>query len=360
MKRRILSLVLCLALLCTCNASAQDAAQGTVEDVLAVAGTILRERDVADVLDVQTVHAMLEALRSAGYAAPESLAEEGPAFPYDFLLDLCEANGGSYQKWSIAERHAFDRLMVDIGQLSCCFNLLPGENEISGQAALSLASAAVMERFGAPSVQEGMTAVFYSRLDQQEPKGSWRFAFDVEGGTRYTVYVHDGRVTHCAQAPAVSELDAAYEALCEEKGAFFTWPLEDKVNYAASLPQKLTIARASGEEPRNAKDLNAIAQQGFCLPDAGAIRQEEAYRLAAEAVTEQYGLSDTWNQDGETYASYFRGKRKGDVWRVIFWKTGNPAFPGGVVELDAQTGEILRVEMSGTTPGTAIPYIERL
>ncbi len=301
-------------------------------------------------------------LTAAGVAVPEAfLGTDEPVAVYDFALAVCELAYGDYYDWPLEERNGFDLLMVEAGQLPYCFNLLPNADEISREEAFALAASAVKERYGlACDLEASDVSVSYVAVESGSAQGMWRFGIELPGGDSFAVHVRGGAVTACERIETLSGLEAEYTQLCEERGAFFTWPLQQKMDFANTLPAKLALARQRGETVLSEKDLLAISQYGFCLPGEGDIAQEAAYAAAADAVADAYGLPEGWDAAAERYYSFFVNEDAQRVWRVIFWKTGNDAYPSGVVDLYAGTGEVFRVEKNGTMPNEYIPYTDRM
>lgn len=317
----------------------------------------------ADLVSASTLHNISEKLANGNMALPDNTTSDGTVYTYDLSLQLLELELGSYHSWSIEQKHLFDQLMASIGQLPYCFNLLPPDDDISQDAALELAISEVHVRYGV--AQENLRAaeqiIFsYYIADADSPNGMWRINIQIAQGESYSVHVFNGRVIHCAKDQYVSDLEKEYNALCESKGAFFTWSLYDKMIFAQSLPEKLAQAERSSTLLMSETELRAIAEYGFCLPTSDCIDQNAAYELALNAVTNQYTLAEGWESQAEVYYSFFYQPDDGYTWRVIFWKTGVADYPSGVVDLDASSGEVLRIDKNGTKPNEYIPLVDRL
>lgn len=104
----------------------------------------------------------------------------------------------------------------------------------------------------------------YVAVESGSAQGMWRFGIELPGGDSFAVHVRGGAVTACERIETLSGLEAEYTQLCEERGAFFTWPLQQKMDFANTLPAKLALARQRGETVLSEKDLLAISQYGFC------------------------------------------------------------------------------------------------
>ncbi len=331
-------------------------------DILQIIEAYVLDIDTdTDCFEIDIALDVLELISYYGYdTSTIQLNKLEPIYVFDFLLAVCELGYGDYLDWSIELKHRFDRLMVDIGQLQCCFNLLPDDNELSQNAAFDLALAEIENRYNY-NCDGAVAKVSYVRHESGDQKGVWRFSCSLSNDISVSVHIYQGSVIWCKVSPVIGAIDIEYEALCDKRGAFFKWSIADKVNFALTLPYELANARARNEQLPNMNILTAIAEYGFCLPVEDSISQECAYALAVKAVQLKYTLQTGWDDVTEVYYSFFYDKEAARyVWRVIFWKTRNKVYPSGVVDLDAETGEILRVEHNGEKPNDYIPYVDRL
>ena len=280
---------------------------------------------------------------------------------YDTMLDICEQEYGSYYGWTLSQRYQFDALMVSLNQLSYPINLDPASDMLEQEQALEIALAEIGERYGSVYETGGYTAaVSYTAMESGSTQGMWRFGIEFANGDYFVVHVLQGDVVHCVPEMKIGSLEVEYNELCEQRGAFFKWSLEEKMEYANSLPDKLRIAQKKNELNMSYDELVAISQYGFTLPGDGDLPQEEITSIALRAVQAKYGLSEDWHINTEIYYSFFSSRTGENRWRVIFWKTGDNAFPSGIVELNAQNGEVLKIEKNGTLPNEYIPYLERI
>lgn len=304
--------------------------------------------------------ALTAAFAQQGYAVP-CLDEAAPK--YELSLALLEAVLGDYYTWSIENQHRFDALMVKAGQTDICWHLLPGAGEIAQTEAWEMALSAMEERYGIlPAVMNarGQVNVSYVLTDAAAGQTAWRFGASLpEDSAYYETEVQAGRVTRCTKRERSCSLEAEYTQLCGEQGAFYTWPIKDKQQYAAALPLKLALARARGEELQSEKELEAIANHGFCLPKADSLSMQEALACAAAAVEAKFAPGADWLKNMEVYYSFFHREER-YVWRVIFWRGSDMTYHSGVVDMDAESGDILRVERNGNTPDEWLPYLDRL
>lgn len=169
-----------------------------------------------------------------------------------------------------------------------------------------------------------------------------------------------GDVIVCVQEQRVGSLEVEYNELCEQRGAFFRWSLQEKMEYANSLPDKLRISQINGETNMSYDELVAISRYGFSLPGENDIQQDEAKAIALRAVQAKYHLSENWYANAEIFYSFYSPKVGESIWRVIIWQTGDGTFPSGIVELNSESGEVLKIEKNGTTPNQFIPYLDRI
>lgn len=280
---------------------------------------------------------------------------------YDTILAVCEQEYGNYYGWTLTQRYQFDLLMVSLNQLSHPFNLDPASDMLEQEQALSVALAEIVERYGSAYETGGyMAAVSYTAVDSGSTQGMWRFGIEFASGDCFTVHVLQGDVIHCAQEEKINSLEGEYNELCEKRGAFFKWSLEEKVEYANSLPDKLRIAQQKNEITMSYDELVAISQYGFSLPGDDDLPQEEITSIALREVQAKYGLPEDWYINAEIYYSFFSSGTGENIWRVIFWKTGDSTFPSGIVELNSKSGEVLKIEKNGTLPNEYIPYLDRI
>lgn len=262
---------------------------------------------------------------------------------------------------SVDGRYLLDTFMADGGLLPHVYHVLPAGDEISRDAAWHLAKEALRKQFGlsfAGTFRNILIETHYFTPTGEKQDAFWLFHVTLENRARYTIGVKQGEVTVCMQMEQEKALFEAYTKLCDERGAFFTWTLDEKWEYASQLPEAILTAYMEGQDLSKCGDLLAIARQGFSLPANGVMARGEALEKAKQAVVEKYGVEAGWADQAEISYSLYR-QEDAFFWRVIFWKTGNPEVPGAVVDMDAQNGIPFRVERYDGTPGS-IPYAERL
>ena len=318
--------------------------------------TLLESVDQIDRIDDQAT--VCRILTSWGHQIDNS----DPDNFYDAILDACEQEYGNYYGWNVTQRYRFDSLMVRLGQLPYCINLDPTTDILNQEAALNMALSEIAERFGRAYDTSDYTVVTsYTATQNGSTQGMWRFSVEIANNEDFfVVHVLHGNVTYCMKKKKMGALDAEYYELCEEKGAFFKWSLYDKMEFAKSLLDKLRIAQEENQRCMNYDELVAISQYGFGLPGAGDLPQEKAKLIALQSVQAKYDLPEDWNVNAEIFYSFFSEQMGGSIWRVIIWKTGNDVFPSGLVELNSETGEVLKIEKNGTTPNEFIPYLDRI
>lgn len=354
MRKTIMSMILalvCLVFFCTAYAEESEIFSIVRQHLLANEGD-------TSTLSRDKISAMIEDLAQNGYPVSESEYQDEES-TYEVTLDILESILGSYYDWSIEEKHAFDQLMVECGELSYCHNLLPGDGEISQEDALRIALSEISSRFNLdPSLLDNPSAVYvsYYIADHSVCGGMWRFGVELQNQMSFGVEVTDGAVTRCEKYIVIDDLEEEYNSLCEQRGGFFKWSLQEKMEFADSLPTKLARAKEKDALLRSVVELEAIAAYGFCLPADEAISQEEALSLAAAAMEDEFHISN-WN---ETYYSFFFQKDVGYVWRVILWGTEDEQYTSVVVDMQALTGELLSMKTNGRFANEYIPYVERL
>ncbi len=317
--------------------------------------TLIESVDQIDRIDDQAT--VCRILTSHGYQIDNS----DPNNFYDAILDVCEQEYGSYYGWNVTRRYKFDSLMVRLGQLPYCINLDPTTDILNQEEALNVALTEIIERFGRAYDTSDYTVVAsYTATQNGSTQGMWRFSVEIENEDFFVAHVLHGNVTYCVKKKKMDALDAEYNELCEKRGAFFKWSLYEKMEFAESLPDKLRIAQEENERCMNYDELVAISQYGFGLPGADDLPQENAKLIALQNVQAKYNLQDDWYVNAEVFYSFFSDKMGGSIWRVIIWKTGNGVFPSGLVELNSETGEVLKIEKNGTTFSEFIPYLDRI
>ena len=337
--------------------------------LVASCGSVRAETDMLQALYLATAHAdqadalqiVQETLAARGYQVDMGAEGDAAHDLYDVLMDICEQACGDYYAWTVTQRYQFDSLMVLLGQLPYRMNLDPASDVIDQETALNVAVSEIVNRYGAAyDTRDYQATASYYATENGSTQGMWRFGIEYASGDLFAVHVLRGEVSYCVQEKRLGDLEMEYNQLLEARGAFFKWSLEEKMEYANSLPDKLRLAQASQEINMSYDELVGISQYGFCLPGTDDLPQEEAKRIALEAVQAAYDLPANWSANAEIYYSFFATHTGECVWRVILWKTGNPVFPSGIVELNSQSGEVLKLAKNGTLPNEYLPYLDRI
>jgi len=302
--------------------------------------------------------AVIAALYSKGYDVVVEFADDETIYRYDFASDLCVSLfGDRIANWSVQCKAEFDQAMVELGELEYCFNLIPGENEISEDEAGRLAMAHIEAYYEQP--EEATITLNYMAQEENHQAGQWALGIETKN-TSYSVYITSGKVTSCRTHERLDGgLEAYYVSLWSERGDFASWTLEEKVAFAEELPELLAQAEENEEVVHSDLELHVIASYGFCMPTDDAIPQEDAYEIALKATAEKFGVAEENLQAGEDHYSFFVNEENGAVWRVIFWMVNDENYHSGVVDLNAETGEVLRVEKNGSTAAEQIPYADQ-
>ena len=351
-------------------------AQSVAEQIILVLETDdgLKASEENAVMTLQDAQRIMNAIRDAGITGLEAFEEAtqaqsgGSLYTYEWIQDLLEVPLGSYYGWSIENKHRFDLLMVQLGQFDQCINLLPEEEgAISEEDALAIASSALADRFQVtPAILEEYTVnPFFSNMEVQTDvwQKRWRLGFEAPSGydSSYAVELNtDGNIVlcECYNDRAIDGAERYYSRLLEEKGAFFTWSLEDKASFAKSFPTMFTQQQI--QESQYCQELLAILAMGFCLPTPEAISSAEALALAVTATQQRYQLDDGWADAFSVYFSFFQRADGTYVWRVIFWGSQLGDYQGGLAELDAATGTVLDIKKNRGTFDTSISVLDRL
>ena len=262
---------------------------------------------------------------------------------------------------SVDGRYLLDAFMVDGGLMPHVYHVLPDGDEISRDAAWQLAEEALRTQFAlsfAGTFRNIFVETHYFTPTGAKQDAFWLFHVMLENRAKYTIRVQGGEVTLCQRLEKEEALFEAYTKLCDERGAFFTWTLDEKWEYASGLPEAILAAYVEGQDLGRCGDLLAIARQGFSLPINGAMARADALEKARQAVVERFNVEDGWAAQAEVSYSLYR---QGDAffWRVIFIKTGLKELPGAVVDMNGTDGQWIRVEKYDGTP-ESVPYVERL
>lgn len=223
------------------------------------------------------------------------------------IIDL-----GPFKAWPVEEKASLDRMLSDAGIYEPLY-ILPDAGDLSQQDALLAAKAAIAQTKGAPDSLERF-GVYVSFLRVANGK-QWEFQF--------------GPV---ADAP--------------ELGMYM-------VEIASPSGNVVLCQWYAGEEAGDAVEAMAAAK-----PASGSLPEEEAVRLARQAVQaahgQTYGLTEKVMSGFEADAVFDADGADRPVWQVEleFDDVDVDDILGSyVVYLDAVTGEVLKVENSDTRVG---------
>lgn len=335
------------------------------QDVFSYVEAILAESDPLE--KTWTAEQAMQNIQRAsafGLTLPDTLQNETyggkVVLKYDLCRSLLESQLGELRAWSLEDKHRFHHLLTTYGQLQRCINILPKEGDIPHQEALDLAKAALYESHGATeAILEEYILYSFFVYTEEYPEGTWCFFFEkpVEL-VRYHIGISSQGEIQFIDIPGFGMLDRYYMEITAEKKAFFTWSLKDKARFSEELFNKVLGENERGHEVL--PEVQAIADYRFCLPTADAITQEEATAIAVQATQAEFGFHDHWEDAFEIYYSFFHTDTGSYCWRVVFWRSSIGDYVGGMVEMDAITGEVTLVQASGGNADTAIPYFDRL
>lgn len=131
--------------------------------------------------------------------------------------------------------------------------------------------------------------------------------------------------------PASLNADALTQqlvALIDEKGDFLTWSLEDKAMWSQMQAQAGIVSE--------------YVLHG--LPGTEDIAQDEAIRLAVDALRQTYGLTDDQLAAYGTCLIFNVLDAQNPEWQVSFIADGDPSGELYTVTLHARTGQVIRTE----------------
>lgn len=306
-----------------------------------------------DILTVDAAFEIIQSLQSKGYAVqlPLNRENEPILYPYDFSMKLLTMIWGEYDAWSIQQQYEFDRLMVDCGQISQLFHLLPSETEISEEDARRLALEAVrkknkeIDEYGSYDMY-----ISYVPINDQDTHGMWKISIDSEVlKYSYEVDIIDGN-TYCLQKQKWSNLEDEFSNLESEKGFFFTWSLEEKMEFSQTLSDKVQKAIFEDQFLPSEEIFYSILNQSFCMPTKTSISADEALLIAIKATEDYYQLKPGWQNNYRISYSFFHSSPPSYTWRVIFYSFENDkkddVYQGGYVEINAESKEVLVIEQN--------------
>lgn len=309
--------------------------------------------------DLESVQSLLIDFKLNGYDISFDIHED-ELYKYDISLNVLEEVWGDYYDWSINEKHRFDQLMVDCGELSYCHNLIPSDKEMPQEEAENLAFEEVKRRCKLDSISTCLENIHtsYYITSESDRKGKWRISIEMKDGRAFEIEIKDGVINMYKENIKTDNLENEYNLLCEERGAFFKWNLEQKMEFADSLHLKLKKAKENNTLIMSDLELEAIRNYGFCLPTADSISIDNAYMVASNEAEKHLNINRITCR--EIYYSFFYNKEIGYVWRVIFWNIDDLKYTSVIVDMKAESGIIISIKSNGNKSDEYVPYIERL
>ncbi len=284
-----------------------------------------------------------------------------------WLQFLVEQTQGNFHRWSLEDQHRFDMLMVALGILTKPVHLDPRESILTQEEILSISMESVVATFDTPVevkdfvLYQGIYTSFY--FDESAQMPLWKVTFRYPSPNFYLTVSSQGEVFTMEMQDdmeAVIPSLAYLSELEEEKGPFQFWSLEDKAWLSGILPALIDKEENQGNTVL--PTIYAIAGSRFILPTKDVISQETALQLAQEASSTTFQLPNHWLENLRWGSSFYNNNGT-LTWRITFWPGSDNIindYYGGLVEIDALTGEIIFVERHGNTLETSIPYEARL
>ncbi len=246
-------------------------------------------------IDLEESHEIMTALRSGeGYDEEEA------------IMAVCRlAFGGNYGEWTLAQRHWFQEMMVEIGWADEVNEPLPGPDDLTEEEAREKMLAAIWAKYGGDMALE----------DREQ--------FEISIG-------------YLQEAEDTDPDGIVWSLSCFPRGR------EGRAWYTAALNKEGEVLSV------DATDLGKPQTEEKTEPDF-ALTQEEAVHLAAEGIRAQAGR-DVPLEDPEKYQAHvFRLTNDGPAWEVNFSsRTVESGFcstrvddaTGEVTVLQADVGEI--------------------
>ena len=341
------------------------------------------------------------------------------------IMAVCrQAFGGTYGQWTIAQRHWFQQVMVQIGFAQSVHEELPGPEDLTEEEARARMIAAIKERYGEELPLEDREAYeVYVEYRADDPDGAaWYMHCSSKGGEIARGYVaaltREGELLTAADItpqiaqpqknPAeftLTEAEAVHlaaEGIRSQTG--IDAPLEDESKYRVFIHQRGTNS-PDAELSWTVNFISKTKDWGFCattvydVTHKVLVSQADVSPITADVIVKRYaaayGPYGEWTQDrwvelgkeaktleastlegkvikatdyipegeglitraqAEKIAFQGVGLRNGEVhcaalidtqphpiWklRLLCWDENFP--PSLLTEIDAQTGEVLRV-----------------
>lgn len=308
------------------------------------------------------------------------------------FLSIMQVSMGPVDAWTHEQKAWYSRLMAEVGVKTegRTFYLEPG-GAIDEAQAVAIAKREVAGGFGVP---ESALDAYQLRVDFEIPEANepgdrqawWHVEFMAPEGMgekerlfhSFPVFVHPEtgglmRTVEEMLAPPLylrpdNSLYQAIGALYDEAGkrgvySFRTWPLALKARYSQEIRPRVQEILRSGDlsQLMNAgqPDREVIAAASFVygLPGKGDIPQAEAFALAKEALTRQFGTAPAvFDLYSEEIAYFDVSDPERPLWKFLFNAGALPrdGLEGGLknplkdvcykAELDARTGRAVKLE----------------
>lgn len=273
-----------------------------------------------------------------------ALENEQGYWEEETLMSICrEAFGGLFYEWSIEEKHWFETMTVKIGFKERNPYLLPEESDMTVPKAKAHAVKLLKDEYGISLPTESnetwqICEWFYApwRDEYQSDPAQWKFEYIYRstGETEYSVnFARDGQVLKIYESSIhgeISEVESfsmARQLIKNQHGNISNWPIEAWAKYS-KLINSLKTENLGDWLWQNA---------GYQMPPANAISEQEAIRLATEAIGLDGSISTQvicCKSNGvpiyKVKLSYFFGSELSAAYDAIW-----------CVELDCVTGNVI-------------------
>ncbi len=274
---------------------------------------------------------IMQALRSGeGYSEEET------------IMELCrEAFGGLFYEWTVEQKHWFQEMMIAIGWSSQNPYMLPGEGDMTSEAARQLARETVLKHYPDAAIND---PALYRMEEEFSPyngqtDAAWFFHFYPKTLEGVAYHVYTDRVGQWvevhADAPSLAEnytekdlLRAIQNTYAYRNSSQVTWTAEIWVKYRELLPNAQHSENWGMEH-------EAYLMTTYALPEAGdmdksALREIVLPRLGDKS-SDMLDAAVLLDVDGR------------HIWRVTTHTVDeNDERDGWVyLEVDAKTGEII-------------------
>ncbi len=281
------------------------------------------------------------------------------------IMEICrQAFGGNLATWTLEQQDWFERLLVDIGFSESYESCLPGEGNMTYEAAEAYAFRKIREAYGEDLPLENrdfwqLSRSFY-REDPNDPASAvWNFTLDpkdLDHGQYYisfedknpdeTAYVY-ANIRDWSQPYTADELLSTFQYVYGWSQG--KWPQE----VWQKLHEMLQKAEMNPDS-REAQDLKAYAITDYPVPDGNEISRETAVENARKALDNSNAALD-----GAVLAEY-EGERSWMVSFVILAPDdGTEDESAGlfVISVNSATGDIISTRKKSLDDSGAIAYV---